>query len=52
MGIRKTVEEIGEFVDNDELTVRHMQILIAITVGFVVSFGVVAYAIVFVFLGY
>jgi hypothetical protein len=52
MGVRKTVEEIGEFMDNEELTVRHMKILIAITAGFVVGFGVAAYAVVFVLLGY
>lgn len=52
MGIRESVDELGEVINNEELTPRFMMILIGITAGFLISFGIIAYIIVFVILGY
>ncbi len=52
MGIRDTLEDIGAFIDNEDLTPRHMKILIGVTVGTLVVLGIVSYLVVFVYLGY
>lgn len=52
MGLRDTLENVGAFVDNEELTPRHMKILVGITVGTLAVLGIVSYLVVFVYLGY
>jgi hypothetical protein len=44
-------QNVGEFINNEELTPRHMKILVAITFGSIVVFGIVSYLVVFVYLG-
>lgn len=52
MKIRETIRNTIKFVNNDELSVRHMKILVAITLGFVAGLGILSYLVVFVFGGY
>ncbi len=52
MNIRETVENVAAFIDNEELTPRHMKILVGITVGTLAVLGIVSYLVVFVYLGY
>lgn len=51
MKVRELIENTGAFIDNEELTPRHMMTLVAITVGTIVVFGVISYLVVFVYLG-
>lgn len=52
MGITGVLNEIREALGEEELTPRFLKISIAITVGFLISFGILSYIIVFVILGY
>lgn len=45
-------EETRENVDEDELTPQFLKTVIAITVAFLVLFGVITYIITFVILGF
>jgi len=40
MKVRESLENVRQFVNDDELTVRHMKILVAITLGFVAGLGI------------
>lgn len=52
MGIKEFLNEIREAFGEEELSPRFLKIGIAITVGFLICFGIISYIIVFVILGY
>lgn len=52
MGMKRNLNEIGESIDDDELTPRFLKIGIAIPFGLLFAFEVTSYIIVFVILGF
>lgn len=52
MGIKEYLAEMRAVMLDEELSPRFLKITIAVTVVFLVAFGILSYIIVFVILGY
>ncbi|WP_195893064.1 hypothetical protein [Halopiger djelfimassiliensis] len=52
MNLGDALDELGDVLDGQEMTGRQAAIIIGIWMGVTVAFGVIAYLVVFVYMGY
>ncbi|WP_169332882.1 hypothetical protein [Natrialba taiwanensis] len=52
MGLRESLAALGAVLEGDEITGRQAAIIVAVWMGGIAVFGIVAYLIVFVIIGF
>ncbi|AXR76989.1 hypothetical protein [Natrarchaeobaculum sulfurireducens] len=52
MDLRKTLSDVGDFLEGDDMTGREAAIVVAVWMGVTALFGLVFFLVVFVFMGF
>ncbi len=52
MGMRESLSDFGDFLNNEEMTHRQAAVIVAVWTGATAIFGIIAYVYVFIILGF
>lgn len=52
MGIRDSISDFGDFLDSNTMTGRQAALIVAVWTGGTILFGIIAFILVFLILGY
>lgn len=52
MGVRDSLSDFGDFLDSSTMTGRQAAIIVAVWTGGTILFGIIAFVLVFLILGY